>query len=457
MNNESNIFYLSDSWKIVKKYYKKIIRNVLIVSAIVFGCSFFVNKTTVDLRVDLLELENLIYEDEYINLKSILKKLEFSKIYLDELEESLKYDKQDGDIVRELLDEINMFRVQYNEWKIEMSSLISVPYIEKDTFYNKVYQSAKEYLRRIKSTEIMNELIDLRVDLLELENLIYEDEYINLKSILKKLEFSKIYLDELEESLKYDKQDGDIVRELLDEINMFRVQYNEWKIEMSSLISVPYIEKDTFYNKVYQSAKEYLRRIKSTEIMNELIDEFGEEYLENTEENRLLSILESINNLQINEKYYDDYSKIEDKILTYTKEEWNNEYRQFIQMLADKVDEYNELINSLNEKIIDIAERNRLEIRTDIKSVNGKYNELINSLNEKIIDIAERNRLEIRTDIKSVNGKEEYQVIVIPMDMPENRTQLLLSMEVLGFCFTVILSILYYSKVENGKHKKNTI
>ncbi len=312
MNNESNIFYLSDSWKIVKKYYKKIIRNVLIVSAIVFGCSFFVNKTTVDLRVDLLELENLIYEDEYINLKSILKKLEFSKIYLDELEESLKYDKQDGDIVRELLDEINMFRVQYNEWKIEMSSLISVPYIEKDTFYNKVYQSAKEYLRRIKSTEIMNELID----------------------------------------------------------------------------------------------------------------EFGEEYLENTEENRLLSILESINNLQINEKYYDDYSKIEDKILTYTKEEWNNEYRQFIQMLADKVDEYNELINSLNEKIIDIAERNRLEIRTDIKSV---------------------------------NGKEEYQVIVIPMDMPENRTQLLLSMEVLGFCFTVILSILYYSKVENGKHKKNTI
>ena len=100
------------------------------------------------------------------------------------------------------------------------------------------------------------------------------------------------------------------------------------------------------------------------------------------------------------------------------------EYQQFIQQLENKVDEYNELINSLNERIIDIAKRNRLEIRTDIKSV---------------------------------NGKEEYQVIVIPMDMPENRTQLLLSMEVLGFCFTIILSILYYSKVENDKYKKNTI
>lgn len=312
MNNETNIFYLSDSWKIVKKYYKKIVRNILIVSVIVFGYSFLVNKTTVDLRVDLLKSEDLIYEDEYINLESISKKMEFSKIYLDELEESLKYDKQDGDIVRELLDEINGFRVQYNEWKKEMSSLISVPYIEKDSFYNKIHQSTNEYLRRIQSTEIMIELID----------------------------------------------------------------------------------------------------------------EFGEEYLENTEDNRFLSILESINNLPINEKYYNDYSKIEDKILTYTKEEWDIEYQQFIQQLENKVDEYNELINSLNGKIIDIAKRNRLEIRTDIKSV---------------------------------NGKEEYQVIVIPMDMPENRTQLLLSMEVLGFCFTIILSILYYSKVENDKYKKNII
>ena len=207
MNNETNIFYLSDSWKIVKKYYKKIVRNVLIVSAIIFGYSFFVNKTTVDLRVDLLKSEDLIYEDEYINFESISKKLEFSKIYLDELEGTLKYNKQDGDIVRELLDEINIFRVQYNEWKKEMSSLISVPYIEKDSFYNKIHQSANEYLRRVQSTEIMIKLID----------------------------------------------------------------------------------------------------------------EFGEEYLENTEDNRFLSILESINNLPINEKYYEEYSKIEDKILSYAK------------------------------------------------------------------------------------------------------------------------------------------
>ena len=312
MNNESNIFYLSDSWKIIKKYYKKMIRNILIISLIIFGYSFFVNKTTVNLRVDSLELENIIYEDEYINLESISKKLEFSKTYLDELEESLKYNKQDGDSIRAMLNEIKVFKIQYNEWKKEMSSMISVPYIEKDSFFNKIHQSANEYLRRVQSTEIVIELID----------------------------------------------------------------------------------------------------------------EFGEEYLENTEDNRFLSILESINSLPINKKYYEEYSKFEDKILNYTKEEWDEEYQQFIQQLVDKIDEYNGLINDLNEIIIDIAERNRLEIRTDIKSV---------------------------------NGKEEYQVIVIPMDMPENRTQLLLSMEVLGFCFTVILSILYYSKVENDKHKKNTI
>ena len=54
------------------------------------------------------------------------------------------------------------------------------------------------------------------------------------------------------------------------------------------------------------------------------------------------------------------------------KEEWDEEYQQFIQQLDDKVNEYNRLINNLNEKIISIAKRNRLEIRTDIKSVNGK-------------------------------------------------------------------------------------